>query len=89
MIDSVPVKHTASITGNTVYAGNSGMWQGVLSRGRHTIAVEHRSSSTYTHYVNDDFYARAMDIIRCYIEFHIQYAIQDCTYIHSYFTYAH
>ena len=64
VIDSVPVKHTASITGNENYAGNSGMWQGVLSSGRHTIAVEHRSGNTYTHYTND-FYTRAMDIIRC------------------------
>ena len=27
VIDSVPVKHTASITGNTNYAGSLGMWQ--------------------------------------------------------------
>ena len=68
-IDSVPMKHTASITGNDNYAGNSGMWQGVLSRGSHTIAVEHRSGSTYTHYTatgtSYDTYTRAMDIIRC------------------------
>ena len=68
-IDSVPIKHTASIIGNEQYAGNSGMWQGVLSSGRHTIAVEHRSGSTYTHYTatgtSYDTYTRAMDIIRC------------------------
>ena len=69
VIDSVPMKHTASITGNENYAGNSGMWQGVLSRGSHTIAVEHRSGSTYTHYTatstSYDLHTRAMDIIRC------------------------
>ena len=65
LIDSVPVKHTASITGNTDFAGNSGMWQGVLSSGRHTIAVQHRSGSTYA---NNDagLTTRAMDIISCY-----------------------
>ena len=68
LIDSVPVKHTASITGNTHYAGNSGMWQGVLSSGRHTIAVQHRSGSTYTHYsgISYDHVTRVMDIISCY-----------------------
>ena len=65
VIDSVPIKHTASITGNNYYHGNSGMWQGILSSGRHTIAVQHRSGRTYTHSVNDD-YTRAMDIIGCY-----------------------
>ena len=68
VIDSVPIKHTASISGDNCFTGNSGMWQGVLSSGRHTIAVQQRSSSTYTHYTaNDDsnpYYTRAMDIIR-------------------------
>ena len=68
LIDSVPVKHTASITGNAYFAGNSGMWQGVLTSGRHTIAVQQRSGSTYTHYSGNIFKRlnRAMDIIRCY-----------------------
>ena len=70
VIDSVPVKHTASITGNTLYAGNSGMWQGILSSGSHTIYVQHRSGNTYTHYSafyssSYYLYARAMDIIYC------------------------
>ena len=65
VIDSVPMKHTASITGNDYYHGNSGMWQGVLTSGRHTIAVEHRSGSPYTSYI-DDYRTRAMDIISCY-----------------------
>ena len=42
LIDSVPVKHTASTTGNTYYTGNSGMCQGVLSSGIKT----HYSCST-------------------------------------------
>ena len=65
LIDSVSVKHTASVTGNTHYAGNSGMWQGMLSSGRHNIAVQHRSGNTYTHN-SGDFTVRAMDIIGCY-----------------------
>ena len=65
VIDSVPMKHTASVTGNDYYHGNSGMWQGVLSSGRHTIAVQHRGGRTYTSYINADN-TRAMDIIRCY-----------------------
>ena len=69
VIDSVPIKHTASISGDSRFTGNSGMWQGVLSSGKHTIAVQQRSSSTYIHYTaNDDnnpYYTRAMDIIRC------------------------
>ena len=65
MIDSVPIKHTASITGTNYYHGNSGMWQGILSSGRHTIAVQHRGGRTYTHSVSDD-YTRAMDVIGCY-----------------------
>ena len=65
VIDSVPMKHTASATGNDYYHGNSGMWQGVLSSGRHTIAVEQRSGRTYGFSINNDR-TRAMDIIRCY-----------------------
>ena len=65
VIDSVPMKHTASIIGNEHYHGNSGMWQGVLSSGRHTIYVQHRGGRTYTSYVNDDN-TRAMDVISCY-----------------------
>ena len=64
VIDSVPIKHTASTTSNTDFTAHSGMWQGVLSSGRHTIAVEHRSGSTYTQHTSD-FTTRAMDIIRC------------------------
>ena len=39
VIDSVAIKHTASISGDSWYTGNSGLWQGVLSSGRHNIAV--------------------------------------------------
>ena len=67
LIDSIPAKHTTSITGNTYFAGNSGMWQGILSSGTHTITVQHRSGSTYTHYsgVGFNHLTRAMDIVGC------------------------
>ena len=65
LIDSVAMKHTASIIGNEYFHGNSGMWQGILSRGRHSIAVQHRSGRTYTSYINADN-TRAMDVISCY-----------------------
>ena len=67
VIDSVPIKHTASVSGYDNYASTSGMWQGVLSKGTYTIAIEHRSSSTYTHYAGSAYHftTRAMDIIYC------------------------
>ena len=65
VIDSVPMKHTDSIIGNEYYHGNSGMWQGVLSSGRHTIAVQHRGGCTYSFSNNADN-TRTMDIISCY-----------------------
>ena len=68
LIDSIPTKHTASITGNTYFAGNSGMWQGILSSGTHTITVQHRSGGTYIHYSGKhyDRVTRAIDIVGCH-----------------------
>ena len=42
-IDSVVQKHTASLTGNTVYAGNFGLWQGSLNGGDHSVTLDYRS----------------------------------------------
>ena len=64
VVDSVK-KQTAAITGNTYYVGNSGMWQGALTSGKHTITVQLRSGNTFTHYV-DVSRTRALDIVRCY-----------------------
>ena len=68
LIDSIPTKHIASITGNNYFAGNSGMWQGILSSGTHTITVQHRSGSTYTHNSGYPYkrVTRAMDIVGCH-----------------------
>ena len=62
-IDNTVRQHTAAVSGN-YYIGNSGMWQGALSSGRHTITLQLKSSYTYTHNLND-VYTRAMDIVRC------------------------
>ena len=68
LVDSVVMKHASSITGSDYYHGNSGMWQGVLTSGRHTIIVQHRGGRTYTHYVGGSYVynTRAMDVISCY-----------------------
>jgi len=65
-IDSVK-QQTYSISGNAYFAGNSGMWQGILLSGKHSIIVQLRSGRTYTQTVSgSDYRARAMDIVRCY-----------------------
>ena len=47
-IDSRPQAHTVSITGNTRYAGNFGLWQGFLNGGDHTNSVDYRTPIEYT-----------------------------------------
>ena len=42
-IDSVVQKHTVSLTGDTVYAGNFGLWQGSLNGGDHSVTLDYRS----------------------------------------------
>ena len=42
-IDSVVQKHTVSLTGNTAYAGNFGLWQGSLNNGAHKVTLDYRS----------------------------------------------
>ena len=72
-IDSVPQKHTVSITGNTVYAGNFGLWQGSLSAGQHKVSLDYRSPVKTTHTVtgdpdwvqNSNWMNRAITIIHC------------------------
>ena len=44
-INSIPQKHTISITGETVYGGLLGMWQGALDAGTHKIALEYRGNA--------------------------------------------
>jgi len=70
-INNVLQPHTASIRSNMYYSGNSGFWQGLLPAGSYTFTVQHRSGSTYTHYIANyrgsyEEYTRAMDILFCY-----------------------
>ena len=42
-INSVAQKHTVSLTGDTIYAGNFGLWQGSLGIGSHKVTLDYRS----------------------------------------------
>ena len=72
-IDSVVQKHTASLTGNTGYAGNFGLWQGSLSNGAHKITLDYRSPVNTHNTVSSDlewvrwnkWMNRAMTVIIC------------------------
>ena len=72
-IDSVAQPHTISLTGNTPYAGNFGLWQGSLNSGAHKISLEYRASAKTTNTVSSDlewtrwnkWMNRAMTVIIC------------------------
>ena len=53
-IDSVPQKHTVSITGNAVFAGNFALWQGLLNTGTHKVSLEYRTPTKTTNKVSVD-----------------------------------
>ena len=42
-IDLVPQQHTISLTGDTEFTGNFGLWQGALDAGPHQIILDYRS----------------------------------------------
>ena len=42
-IDSTPQPHTVSITGDTSYVSNFGLWQGSLNNGEHNITLDYRT----------------------------------------------
>ena len=44
-INSVVQKHMVSLTGNTEYAGNFGLWQGSLNNGAHKVTLDYRTPS--------------------------------------------
>lgn len=68
-----------SIRGNSanVYAGLCGFWQGSLSAGTYQITVQHRGGATGTHYTNNDYLTRAMNIIYC--DWHVEIIWDACT----------
>ena len=42
-IDSTPQPHTVSITGDTAYVSNFGLWQGSLNNGAHKVTLDYRT----------------------------------------------
>ena len=53
-IDSVAQKHTVSLTGDTAYVGNFGLWQGSLSNGAHKVTLDYRSPVNTHNTVSSD-----------------------------------
>ena len=75
-IDSVAQKHTVSLTGDTHYVGNFGLWQGSLNTGAHKITLDYRAPKTTTNNVSPNldwqqvylrriWHNRALTIIMC------------------------
>ena len=75
-IDSVSQQHTVSLTGNTVYAGNFGLWQGSLNSGAHKITLDYRTPVKTSNlispnldwqqvYLNDIWQNRALTVVIC------------------------
>ena len=65
--------HTVSLTGNTDYAGNFGLWQDSLSSGAHKLTLDYHSPVKTTNTVSSDlewtrwnkWMNRAMTVIIC------------------------
>ena len=72
-IDSVVQKHTVSLTGNTPYVGNFGLWQGSLNSGAHKVTLDYRATAKTDNIVSsglewtrwNKWMNRAMTVIIC------------------------
>ena len=72
-IDSVAQKHTVSLSGDTRYAPNFGLWQGSLKSGAHKVTLDYRSPVETDNTVSSDldwtrwnkWMNRAMTVIIC------------------------
>ena len=72
-IGSVPQPHTVSLTGNTGYVGNFGLWQGSQDSGKHKVTLDYRTPVSTTNTVSSDlewkpynkWMNRAMTVIVC------------------------
>ena len=75
-IDSVPQKHTVSLTGDTAFAGNFGLWQGLLNHGAHKVTLEYRTPAKTSNTVSPNldwdkvhgyviWHTRSLTIITC------------------------
>ena len=51
-IDSIPQKHTVSISGYSRFLGNFGLWQGFLKTGAHKITLDYRSPTKTLNFVS-------------------------------------
>jgi len=65
-INSDPIKHSASITGNGRHAGNTGLWQGALPPGIYQICLEY-TSNVENPTINTDvpWHTRSLTIVIC------------------------
>ena len=65
-INSDPIKHSASITGNGGHAGNTGLWQGALPPGTFKICLEYTSNVEVATSIKDiPWNTRSMTIVYC------------------------
>ena len=72
-IDLVPQQHTVSLTGDTEYVGNFGLWQGALGSGPHEIILEYRTPGLSENTVSSNleweqfnkWMNRALTVITC------------------------
>ena len=65
-VNSVPIKHTASIVGNGKFASNSGLWQGALNADNYTFCIEYNSNIEQSILIKDlPWHTRSMTIIYC------------------------
>ena len=71
-IDVVAQKHTVSLTGDTAYVGNFGLWQGSLKSVAHKINLDYRSPVKTTNTVSPNldwrhsiWQNRALTVIIC------------------------
>ena len=72
-IDSAVQKHTVSLTGDTAYIGNFGLWQGSLNGGAHKVTLDYRATAKTDNTVSSElewkrwnkWMNRAMTVIIC------------------------
>ena len=72
-VDLVPQQHTVSLTGDTEFTGNFGLWQGALDAGPHQINLDYRTPRIADSAVSSDlewrrfnkWMNRAMTVITC------------------------
>ena len=64
--NSIPMEHTTSISGNTLYTGNTGVWVGALDKGGHNICLQYaRSGKGEAFTDNKPYHTRSLTITYC------------------------